>query len=76
MRIKDRLNCSAFACDDVKHDCYIVLDIGTEPVCIGVALISEAWRLLRGKTGYGIRPATVKECSLILEGEVSTCSMW
>ena len=116
MRVSECVGCTAFPCQDVRHECYIVPNIDIQPADVSIVLISEAapadgndyyyakdeplfeqttvqafqdagadvssiqeildlglyltTAVKCGKTGYGIKAATVKECSLILEKEI------
>jgi hypothetical protein len=116
MRVNECIACSAFPCEDVNHDSYIVPEIDINPDLVSLVMVSEAapedssdyyyvegtplyqqttlqafnsagvpvgsfQKLLEmgiyfttavkcGKTGYGVKAATIKECSLILEREL------
>jgi uracil-DNA glycosylase len=116
MRVRECVGCTAFPCQDVRHECYIVPDIDIQPADVSIVLISEAapadagdyyyakdgplfeqttvqafrdagaevssiqeildlgvyltTAVKCGKTGYGIKAATIVECSLILEKEL------
>ncbi len=117
MQVSNCVGCHAFPCGDVKHDRYLVPEIGLDPEEITMLMISEAapqddsdyyyaggeslfektttlafqnaganvesiqdlvdmgvyftTAVKCGKTGYGIKAATIKECSLILEQEMA-----
>ena len=117
MQVSNCVGCHAFPCVDVKHECYLVPEIGLDPEEISMLMISEAapqdasdyyyaggeslfeqtttlafqdaglkvdsiqdlvdmgvyftTAVKCGKTGYGIKAATIKECSLILEQEMA-----
>lgn len=116
MRVSECVGCTAFPCQDVRHECYIVPDIDIQPADVSIVLISEAapadagdyyyakdgplfeqttvqafkdagadvssiqeilglgvyltTAVKCGKTGYGIKAATIVECSFILEKEL------
>jgi hypothetical protein len=117
MQVSNCVGCHAFPCVDVKHECYLVPEIGLDPEEISMLMISEVapqdasdyyyaggeslfeqtttlafqdaglkvesiqdlvdmgvyftTAVKCGKTGYGIKAATIKECSLILEQEMA-----
>ena len=117
MRVSECLGCTAFPCQDVRHECYLVPGIDLDPDLVSIVLISEAappdpadhyyaagdplfqqttvqafreagadvssigeildmglyltTAVKCGKTGYGIKAATIKECSLLLEQELA-----
>ena len=116
MRVSQCVECSAFPCSDVKHDCYVVPSVSVKPETISIVMVSEAAPekaddyyyakgnpLFRqttvqafndagasvssvkdivsrgvylttavkcGKTGYGVKADTIRECSLLLEKEL------
>jgi uracil-DNA glycosylase len=117
MRVSDCVGCQEFPCPDVKHERYIVPDVGVRPDDIAIVMVSEAapenpedyyyapgdplfqqttvlafndaganvssiqdildlgvyltTAVKCGKTGYGIKAGTIKECSVILEEELA-----
>ena len=42
MRVNRKIACSAFPCNDVKHECYIVPNVEVNPDDVSVVLIAEA----------------------------------
>ena len=41
MRVNECVECKAFPCTDVKHDCYLVPGVKVDPKAISIVLISE-----------------------------------
>ncbi len=117
VRVSQCVECKAFPCPDVKHDCYLVPGIKVKPEAISMLLVSEAapadpadyyyakgnplfqqttvqafhdaglavssvndllnrgvyltTAVKCGKTGYGIQSETIRQCSHLLEKELS-----
>ena len=42
MRPSKRLSCQEFPCADVRHECYIIPNVGVKPAEISIVMISEA----------------------------------
>jgi len=42
MRVSECVECKAFPCAGVKHDCYIVPDINLKPETVSMVMVSEA----------------------------------
>ena len=42
MQVSRNVSCEGFPCADVKHECYIIPDVGLDPDKISVVMISEA----------------------------------
>ncbi len=120
MKVNKLVGCKKFPCIDVRHESYIIPDMGINPQNVPLIMISEAAPANRndyyyskgeslfqqttvqafndaganassiqdlldlgvyfttavkcGKTGYGIKSSTIKECSFILENELSLFS--
>jgi len=116
MKVKERIHCQDYPCNDVRHGCFTVPDIDLNPEGVSIIMISEAApndpkdyyyagddalfaqttvqafqdagadilsfrdilnlgvyctsAVKCGKTGYGIKTDTVKQCSFILEKEL------
>ena len=116
MRVNQCVQCSAFPCPDVKHNCYIVPSVPLKPETILLLIVSEAapenpgdyyyapgdplfqqttvqafrdagvtvssvkeivdrgvyltTAVKCGKTGYGLQPDTIRQCSHLLEKEL------
>jgi uracil-DNA glycosylase len=42
VRVSDHIGCSAFPCEGVQHEVYLVPDIDIDPAAVSIVLISEA----------------------------------